>query len=410
MISASDKLGRNVVTAGVDANTRRLCPVAFIARALTSSIALPVLLAACAPHDASESLREFSLSSEPVLSIGSDQAPETEFFRVAAAWRLASGRLVVVNRGSSELRVFDAAGRFLSAFGRSGEGPGEFRHIGWAAHFGDTAIVYDGNLRRLSVIALEEGPRLAASLPVRVDDDRDVSVVGRFADGNWLVYSLARPNMSLMGFQRVPAGLGVLEADAVGSVRWLTESPDLSVILHSPDADSKMVSVATAAFPASLVFLASGRLVWLGDAAADTLMLLNADGTGRRIVKLPYAPDSLSREWLDTARSRELDAARDEASRALVASKYSASFLPKTLPAFQAFIPGPGGEIWIQRPAVSPTVAVTYTVFAPTGEARARLTSASGFRVTDAGIDYVVGVHRDADGVETIHQYALSRD
>jgi hypothetical protein len=402
---------RSFATAALSAHAWRLrSAVASVGRVLAVGIAPSVLLTSCAPDDATDTLSEYRLSQEPELTIGGDQTPETEFFRIALAWRLTSGGIAVVNRGSSDIRVFDARGRFLHAFGRTGEGPGEFRHIGWTAHFGDTAIVHDGTLRRITSATLEGTPRLVATRAIQAADEPDVAVVGRFADGSWMAYSLARPNMSLRGLQRIPARVGVLAAEAVGSIRWLLESPDLPVLIHSPDADSKMVSVVTAAFPASLVILASGETAWLGDATADTLVLARADGESRHIHKLPYAPDSLSREWIDTARSREIAAARDQASRDLVAVKYSDPFLPRTLPAFQAFIAGPDGEVWIQRPADSPATAVSYTIFAATGEARARVASTPGFRVTDAGVDFVVGVHRDSDGVETVRKYTLIRE
>ena len=39
----------------------------------------------------------------------------------------------------------------------------------------------------------------------------------------------------------------------------------------------------------------------------------------------------------------------------------------------------------------------------------ARVSVAPGFRLTDVGRDYIVGIHRDSDGVEAVRVYALSR-
>ena len=41
--------------------------------------------------------------------------------------------------------------------------------------------------------------------------------------------------------------------------------------------------------------------------------------------------------------------------------------------------------------------------------ARAWVTVPAGFRVSEAGVDYVVGVHEDDDGVETVQLYRLVR-
>jgi hypothetical protein len=64
----------------------------------------------------------------PTIAIGStDGASEYELHRVFGASRLGDGRIVLVNQGSSQLRFYDASGRFLMSAGRSGSGPGEFR-------------------------------------------------------------------------------------------------------------------------------------------------------------------------------------------------------------------------------------------------------------------------------------------
>lgn len=52
-----------------------------------------------------------------------------EFFRVRDMLRAGSAHLVVADGISNEVRVYDSAGRFLRAFGGSGEGPGEFRSL-----------------------------------------------------------------------------------------------------------------------------------------------------------------------------------------------------------------------------------------------------------------------------------------
>lgn len=56
--------------------------------------------------------------------------------------------------GAGQVRVFDAAGRFLRAFGRDGDGPGEFRQI-IPPSFGkrDTIYVMDYAHRRLTQLA-----------------------------------------------------------------------------------------------------------------------------------------------------------------------------------------------------------------------------------------------------------------
>ncbi len=109
------------------------------------------------------------------------------------------------------------------------------------------------------------------------------------------------------------------------------------------------------------------------------------------------------------ARAREVELVRDQATRDLVETKYSATYLPRHLPAFQALVPGTSGELWVQVPDANRAAPARYVVLSANGSPIARVAVATGFRVTDVGRDYVVGVRRNADGVETVRIYALTR-
>jgi hypothetical protein len=355
-------------------------------------------------------LREWRLSATPLLAIGGDGVPEAEFFRVQNAWRLTSGAIAVINGGTKEIRVFDARGAYLHSFGREGAGPGEFRGIRWSGYAGDTALVYDASLRRITKILLAGSPRLLGDLPVVSRDERNFDVVGRVADGRWLVHALAAPDVNLRGVQRIPGFAGLMSATATGTVDWLAESPDLSVFVYNPATSQKRVTITLTAFPPSFAVTASGPAIWCGDTSADTLAEIDAASGSRQTIRLPDAPARLTRDIVNAARAREIRAARDEASRALTNEKYGGSYLPSHLPAFETLVAGTGGEVWVQRWAAAREVPAQYVVLAVNGTPIARVTTAPGFRVTDIGPDYVVGIHKDADGVETVRAYRLSRN
>ena len=354
-------------------------------------------------------LREFRIGADPNVTIGGDETAETTFFRVNRAWRLSSGAIAVVNAGSSEIRVFDARGAHLHSFGRKGEGPGEFQHVGWSGRFGDTAVVYDGNLRRISKILLGGTPRLLETVLVTVTDERMFEVAGRVADGRWLVRSQAIPDVNARGVQRLPGHAGLIGADATGTVEWLAGAPHLSILVYNPSVNRQPATVVIAAFPSALVLTASDSTVWLGDTSADTLVRIDAATGARMTVRLPDPPAPLTKAIIDAARDRELSETRDPAARAVVEALYNESHLPKSLPAFQALVAGLDGEIWVQRHAATRAARAQYVVLSANGNAVARVTVAPGFRVTDVGRDHVVGIHRDDDGVETIREYTLTR-
>src|SRR4051812_11262194 len=102
----------------------------------------------CMPAVA-QTLPEWKLGATPQLAIGAEGSAATEFQNVRSVWRLSNGNVVVVNPPTRAIRIFNAKGAYLSSFGRHGQGPGEFEFIEWVGHGGDTAIVFDGGLRRI---------------------------------------------------------------------------------------------------------------------------------------------------------------------------------------------------------------------------------------------------------------------
>ena len=110
-------------------------------------------------------------------------------FHATDATRLSDGRIVLVNRGTAELRVFDEFGTYLATWGGKGEGPGEFEDIMQIAALpGDSVIawglsadaamhVFDaaGNFgRRFSPLKSESSLRTQWTLPVSVMRDGSI--------------------------------------------------------------------------------------------------------------------------------------------------------------------------------------------------------------------------------------------
>lgn len=377
---------------------------------LIGTLACVTAIAAIAsPALAQSQLREWRLGASPLLTIGGGGQPATEFFGVRGAWRLTDGGIAIANAATSEIRVFDRQGVFVSAFGRKGEGPGEFQRVGWAAHFGDTAVVYDGALRRITTVILGAVPRLQASLAVTASDERGFNIVGRLSDGRWLVRAGSPPDVNRRDVHRPLGFAGLVSPTASGVVEWLAQIPDFPVFVYNPSPAQKMVSVGVPAFPPGMVTVASGRVIWLGDSATDSLMMIDVTTGTRKVVRLSDRPAPLTKDVVDAARTRELATARNQSERDAVELKYSARLLPDRLPAFERLVAGSAGELWVESATGSRVAPMRYVVVSANGILLARVAGAAGFTVTDVGRDYVVGVHRDDDGVETIRLYSLSR-
>lgn len=123
----------------------------------------------------------WQLDAQPRLELGAiDSAPEQQFHQIAGATRLDDGRIIVADRGSSELRVFGPDGEFVARHGGPGGAPGEFRVITDLVHAADSLFVYDQGLRRMSVFSPDDGFVRAFS-----SDRLTFRPAGRNADGSF---------------------------------------------------------------------------------------------------------------------------------------------------------------------------------------------------------------------------------
>lgn len=88
---------------------------------------------------------------EETLSIGVLEGdPAYQFGGIAAIEVDEAGFIYVLDPRVQRVAVFDSAGVFGREFGREGEGPGEFRYPSRLLWEGDTLVVWDSRLRRLS--------------------------------------------------------------------------------------------------------------------------------------------------------------------------------------------------------------------------------------------------------------------
>ncbi len=99
-----------------------------------------------------QTVESWVLSEKPLVEIGVREGEEVyQLHRVSGSVRLEDGKILVVNAGSRELRLFEADGSYLRTFGRDGEGPGEFRNPAKIRKLApDSILVWDESLLRIS--------------------------------------------------------------------------------------------------------------------------------------------------------------------------------------------------------------------------------------------------------------------
>lgn len=370
------------------------------------------MLGVASPSGAQQPLPTWPVDPTPIVSIGREGVTSEEFADVRGAFLLSGGRIAVGNGNPVGIRLFDASGHYLRSFGRQGAGPAEFRRLGWLGHAGDTVFVFDFGLRRITIAVFDREPRLLNTLRVTATGDRDMfDVAGRLDDGHWLVRTQTSPRFDIPpGVHRLRASVGTIAPDAVGKVSWLGEFPGLAVFVNSPTGRIEDAAVGVSAFSPSFLSAAAGATVWLGDTAGDSLAAFGANGQHRLTTHLPFPRRPLQSPLADAMRSAELNVAPDEQAKSITRVKYASDHLPHYLPFFQALVPGPGGEVWVQEYTVKRTDPARYVVVGSDGAPRAWVTLPAGVCVSDVAKDRLVGIHVDDDGVETIEVLRYMRN
>ena len=351
----------------------------------------------------------WSLSPAPILTIQDDGTAATQFERIVGVGRLLNGGVAIANRGgANDVRIFDPRGRWVATFGRTGAGPGEFRRIEWVAHSGDTAWFYDSNLQRVTAVLLTSTPRLLGTMPITATGSRErYFVMGRLPDGRFVVTTNVSPTFDgPPGVHRLPGSTGIVSRTGDGTVTWLGDFKSAAIFAHDPAG--KNGGTGPIAFPPWLHGAASGGYVWIGDSGGDSLVVVRARDLSRTTVRLPLTSKAPGRDLIETARDREL---RGKAAPvgSFSEAKWSAKYLPDRLPYFESLVAGAQGEVWVAAYAGDRARPTYYVVIDSNGRSRGRVDVPAGSRIREAGLDYVILAHEDADGVETIRVHRLVR-
>lgn len=352
----------------------------------------------------------WTLSPTPTLAIQDDGTPATQFVRVMGVGRLSNGGIAVANRGTNDVRIFDARGRHVTTFGSTGSGPGEFRRLEWIGRSGDTAWFYDSGLQRVTSVVLSDKPQLLGTTPITATGNREsFSVTGRLSDGRFVATTNVSPTFDgPPGAHRLPGSTGIIARTGDGNVTWLGDFKSATIFVHSPTGDVKNAATGPIAFSPWLRSATSGGQVWIGDSADDSLVVVRARDLSRFTVRLPMPSRAPSRELIDAARSEEL-AGRPLRVGSFTEAKYSSKYLPDRLPFFEGLTPGPQGELWVQAYTGNRASPTYYIVLDANGRPTGRVNVPAGSRIREAGSDYVILAHEDADGVETIRMHRLLR-
>lgn len=372
----------------------------------------------------------WTVEPEPALSLGELDGPAAlTFQRIGSAFVLPDGRLVVVDTGARELRLFDLDGTHLATLGGPGQGPGEFRALDWVAPDpvhqerllamdpGAAAVLrlfLEG--REVDRIALEgfRADRLPPELDRRGRLGAAHTPVGVFSDGSFVseVFEGWQPDDMGSGplWPLEPVYLHVGGDGAVRSVagRFLRQH---------------MVVDPRVGQPLALPFGPRGRLVphrdrvVFGDGAEFEVRVHQPGGPLEEIWRRRWAPRPVTDRERREFRERSLRAAgyvEGEPDSERVTWRRTLldhTPWPAHHPAFDRVVSGALGHLWVREwddpgPEGDPR---WWSIFDPEGRWLGRLELPGDLDVREIGAHHVLGVHTGEMGVQRIRLHRLRR-
>lgn len=352
----------------------------------------------------SSSTPVWRLSTEPMLTIGQEGDSLYEFNSPQVALTLSDGRIVVTN-AYSELRYYDATGRHQLTAGRKGPGPGEFSMLlGITRLDADSVAALDAGAERRLLVFSSRGGFVRS---------QEVQFTGfdsyRLSDGQWIGVPAGRHG-TRVECPSVPTRL----RREVEVVRFSAGGRARATLARVPG----VLSVAYGCSFASVPFGPYGSFTvgggWLFTTAGHEHVIERRsldNGAVVQVVRTALRPRPLEPYMLHDLEEADAEKLRRSNVRREARSDVCERALtpPSVLPAIASMRVDPEGNLWVRRYFVVRDAQHEWWIYDPTGRLRARLFTPRALRLTEIGVDYVLGIWRDDLDVETVRRYGLIR-
>ena len=351
----------------------------------------------------------WTIDTVPSLDIGgSDTDPHYDLLQAADATRLSDGRVAVLNAGTFEVRYYDAAGTWLSSSGRKGQGPGEFEGPGGIFRLpGDTLLVYDYQLRRMSRLA-PDGSFLASISMAETNGGTMVFPFGRLTDGSWAA-TVANffSGGSQAGVTRSPQVVLHIAPGLNRLTDTMTVLPGEEMWVESGrNGEQRFVSVRDMPLGLSSPHAVGDSLLYAGDAGQFVIGVYRPDGTLVRSIRYQEPRRPVTSDILDRVKAEEMSGVADR-DRADAEARWEKMPKAKELPAFDALTVDADGNLWVSEGRALPTDPIVADVFDPSGKLLGPVAMPPGFSPSEIGRGYVLGVWKDDVGLEHVRMYGL---
>jgi hypothetical protein len=367
--------------------------------------------------------RAWRVDPRPTLVIGDPNAATAgdslyEFNRIMGVVRLGDGRWAVGVQGSQVIRFYDASGKLVKSAGRAGQGPGEFRQIMLLTTTrGDTLFVTD--LDEVEYFT-GRGEFIAQGASRRSVQGRFIWPGAVFSDRSYAGFDWNDRTIPPPG--RAVRSLPLFRVSADGA------RIDTVAVLPAREGvfDGRQRFGAEVQFAAAGLLAGDGERIFYSFPVKPEIAELGRDGRFTRVIRLNVPPVPVTSADHDAHRTWFLALPGEDgrpASPAFQARKeqmmkevvYSERF-----PAYGLLLGDRVGNLWARRydmrerfytpgPSSTRTIAAPtkWDVIDPRGRWLCTVELPARFTPLEVGNDYVAGVARDTDDVETVRVYRL---
>ncbi len=355
----------------------------------------------------------FTIAAAPVVTIGDGTTNSVDLGDVRGAVRFRDGTLLIADGEHCHVDLVDTAGRLRARIGSRGLGtePGEFNGILSVFPLpGDLAGVWDGGNHELSVFdragRIVRWRRFAAppyqAIPGQTGRLRLIRAVeGAFDDGTmlawtWLPYTNA-------GYTHVYTDSATVEAiPSHGAPRTLR------TVVLADNFVSRRGRGADGALPFGRVgCLAIDHAAWYYTDGSGEVRQYASGGRLLGIIRFDEPAAAVTPSDIAAYRERHLSRLDPRLRQAYRAALDSLRY-PATRPRYTALRMDHTGDLWARRFSFDGDPAI-WDVFTAAGGYLGSATVPPDQDVLDISSDYVVAMHVDTLGNESLREYRIQR-
>lgn len=354
----------------------------------------------------------WSVTAAPLLEIGATRGPdEQDLHMVLGATRLSDGTTALIDGGSRTVRMYDTAGLFLRTLGGPGQDPGEFQYP--SAIFsspGDTIMIWDNPSHRLTRFSYDGAYLDLATVDRgRLQQGLALPLVSAGAevlpDGRVLVrlFEAGTRDPKPEGFFRPRGGVIVMGADGTG-LDTLMLYQGIEQMFVGDVAVVRMYSS-----PTWISYAGLPTTVCVGKDETHEISCFDETGQETRVRwRAPTVP--VTEAEIEVWRARTVRAYARTMEGSAARRLLDRVTPPEFRPPYARHHLDVLGNLWVmQMPSLADLRAeARYWVFDEGGRWMGELVLPS-IQILEIGSDYLLGVHRDENDVESVQMYGLNR-